>query len=298
MFFRFSLPLEGGLRRPSSGLWLFGNAGSPSGYRLLLAVVVCGAIGVLVIALGLCLARGGRCAAIALALLAFPFVYAASPATWYWQDGRYVGFLGPLVAMLIAVGCVEAAARVRRRSAAHTRPRAAGEGRIAMAAITLVALACSSVALYRATHGAGAASYVSSGNPDGPTLAAIASLEAHGVRTGTADYWVAYKVDFLSDGHLKLTTAGSDVDRWKALDAAVRHSAHPAWIFVPASQMATGWVQFGFTDYIAGPDGVSESTVEKALRRLGVSYQVVDAGTLQALVPSRPVSISRVASTG
>ena len=71
------------------------------------------------------------------------------------------------------------------------------------------------------------------GNPDGGTLAAISRLEHAGVTTGYADYFVAYKLDFLSAGRLKITTAGFEDDRSVVINRDVVHSNRPAWLFVP-----------------------------------------------------------------
>jgi hypothetical protein len=59
---------------------------------------------------------------------------------------------------------------------------------------------------------------------------------------------------------------------------------------VPDVGPEAGAWQFGRTAQIAGPLGLSESAFEARLRSLGVAYRVVDAGLLQAVVPSRAVS--------
>src|SRR5262249_16746576 len=58
--------------------------GSPIGSLLIL----CGEA-LIVVAVVACFVTPGRSRAIGLAVVAFPFVYAASPASWYWFDGRY-----------------------------------------------------------------------------------------------------------------------------------------------------------------------------------------------------------------
>lgn len=297
VFFRFSLPMEAGLRRPSTGLWLFGNAGSGAAARLVLGGAVVVVAAAVVASLVACWWRGGRAAALAVAVVLFPLLYAASPATWYWQDGRYAVFLGPLVAMTLAVGCVEGARRLGRVGR-HTTARAALSGGVALAVVVLVATGLSLTSFWRSTHGVAGASFVESGNPNGPTLAAIAALEAGGVRDATADYWVAYKVDFLSHGRLSVGTAPGDVDRWSVPQQAVAGNPRAAYLFVPASELATGLVQFGFTDDIVGPAGLSEAQVTGGLDRLGVPYRVVDAGLLRAVVPARAVAFSALAAPG
>ena len=128
------------------------------------------------------------------------------------------------------------------------------------------------------------------GNPDAATMAAIAKLEADGVTTGYADYWVAYKLDFLSRGHLIMTTAGYDTDRSQAIDAAVVASRRPAWLFVPLSESQIDGTQFSAPSLTIGPDFVPESRFLATLHTLGVRYRIIDAGILQAVVPLKPVT--------
>ena len=48
-------------------------------------------------------------------LVAFPFIYALSPFTWYWADGRYALYLAPMLALGV-VSAAEVAARVVGRT--------------------------------------------------------------------------------------------------------------------------------------------------------------------------------------
>jgi len=64
--------------------------------------------------------------------------------------------------------------------------------------------------------------------------------------TAYADYWVAYKLDFLGRGHLAVTTVGYDTNRSVAYDTAVHDSRQPAWLFVPMGEArvhGTGYLQ-------------------------------------------------------
>jgi hypothetical protein len=86
IFFHYTLPMETGLRRALDGAWV---VGSPH------ALAVVAVMTVLVVALVLCLLSGGRALAIAVGVLAFPILYAISPYSWVWQDGRYASYLVP-----------------------------------------------------------------------------------------------------------------------------------------------------------------------------------------------------------
>jgi len=127
------------------------------------------------------------------------------------------------------------------------------------------------------------------GDPDAATLRVVPELEAAGIRTAYADYWVAYKLDFLSGGGLTVTTAGWDTDRSAADDAVVDASRRPAWLFVPMREARVDGTQFTSPSTTVTVDKVDERQFEGRLRRLGVPYRVLDFGILQAVVPARTV---------
>ncbi len=102
IFFNKDLPVQLGLRRPASNLWLFGNTGSAGWHGALMWVVVALVISILIISVVLCMR--GRASAIAIAALVFPFLFAVFPQTWYWEDGRYGVYLTPLLVILLACG--------------------------------------------------------------------------------------------------------------------------------------------------------------------------------------------------
>jgi hypothetical protein len=293
LFFRYSLPMVLDLRSQGTGDWLWS--------RTVSLTVLAVASGVLAVALFLCLVRGGRSRMVAVGVLAFPFLVALSPATWFWADGRYVDYLGPLLALVVTVGCADAAGRlVRWRRRLHSgRRRYAGDtvvperalGRLLLA--VLVAAAVVACAVDFARFVSPASSFASGWvDPNAPAGQSVADLEANGVRAGYADYWVAYPLDLMGDGRLEITTAGTDPDRWPALDRAVHESPSQAWLFVTPN--AAGIDQFGSTFAIQGPGGLSQAGFVADLDRLGVPYRVVDAGLVQAVVPARPVSLSSV----
>ena len=241
-FFQYSLPIELGLRRVSSGAWISGNHGSGTVARILLVVLCLAVVAAVAGSVVICLRLPNPGRVIGFAVLAFPLLYAASPVTWYWPDGRFVVLGGPLIVVLLAVACHAIGANRRRQGREGTRSGWSGVALFSVVAVTAVAL---SVGSFAGGSGQGLASF-STGwtNPDGPTLAAIATLESAGVRYGYADYWVAYKLDFLSGGRLTFTDADGkgegEADRSTLIDAAVRQAPVQAWLFVPPSQLAPG----------------------------------------------------------
>ena len=101
-FFSHVLPMILGLRIEGAGVWELGHRIGPVVYALLLVVVAGAAILV---------AAGNRDARVlVLALALFPFLYAAFPTSWFWNDGRYAIGLTPVVA-LVVVGALWQAVR-------------------------------------------------------------------------------------------------------------------------------------------------------------------------------------------
>ena len=272
LFFQHVLPMDLGLTRMDSGHRFFGVDHALVEF-LFLAVLVAAVV--------LCAVRGGAALAPAAGVVALPFVYALSPAAWAWADGRYSYFLPPLLAIVLAVGATEAVRRV-------------GLARSAAAWLMAVAVAVSAVVAVADTRSAVSAQrsgFVTTwGDPDTATLRVVPEMEAAGIRTAYADYWVAYKLDFLSRGGLTVTTAGWDTDRSALDDAVVDASRRPAWLFVPAREARVDGTQFTSPTDTGTIDTVDEQQFEARLRRLGVPYRVLDFGILQAVVPARTVN--------
>jgi hypothetical protein len=292
-FFESGLPLELGLRKIITGAGIWGGSGISTAHhtlQILLFVVVLGGVVAMVL---LCAGRGGRALAIAGALVAFPFLVAAQPGTWSWQDGRYLVYLSPLLALAMAVASEEAGARIAgRRARSHSRHDGTSVARVVASGIVLGSLALT-VAGFHWTYDIGPTSFARGwGNPEHPSNTSIGELEAKGIRTGYADYWVAYKLDFLSHGTLGFTVAGADPDRWPQLDRQVGRARGTAWLFVPASHLKTALAQFG--PDVNGPQGLPERSFATQLDHLGIPYRVVDAGLFDAVIPSTTVDPTEI----
>ncbi len=292
IFFRFTLPLYADLRRLNTGVWLFGGSGS-SFHRVVVALAVALIAVVVVGALVLCFLRGGRCIALGVALLLYPFLVALQPGTWYWQDGRYAVYLGPLMVLVLAAACAELATRVHVRAQAMARVHARHRvpGLAMMGAVVALSLVLSVVSFHQSFSVTPHALVSNWATPDTAATATATQLEAEGIHTGYADYWVAYKLDFLSRGDLSLTVAGTDPDRWESLTREVRTSGSPAWLFVPPDRIPAGLQQFAMTGDIQGPSGMAEAQFLADLVHLGITYRTVDAGPIQAVVPSSRVQL-------
>jgi hypothetical protein len=286
LFFHYSVGILFSLRGTGSGDWLFLRPLS-----IALEIVLLGALAFAVVS---CVLRGGRSLAMALGVVTFPFLVAYSPASWFWNDGRYVGYVVPFFVLVLTIGCADIARRLsrgrRRRGAAQgTLGRMLAGGVSAL----LVALTVVNFAVFEIPHQSFFAGW---GNPNGPTQAALAKLEAGGVRAGYADYWVAYRLDFLSGGKVHMTVVGTDPDRSPALNREVEDSRTPAWIFVPLNPGSLA--QFSGTPQIVGPATISEAQFIADLHRLGIGYRIVTAGIIDAVIPDRAISAHEVGIQG
>ena len=222
LFVDHVLPMELGVTRADDGRSLLGSDG-----RVVLVVL----LAVVVTALVLCLRSGGAAAAVAAGVLAFPFLYAWSPASWAWGDGRYAVYLPTLLAVVLGVGATEAVRRVGLPRAAGSwlmagtlRGHRRGVPRRRAAVVSIAPVN------YTATWG----------DPDAATAALVDRMEAAGVRSAYANYWVAYKLDFVGRGGLAVTTAGFEFDRFPSIADRVAVAADPGMDLRPTRRGPVG----------------------------------------------------------
>ena len=275
-FFVYSLPILLDLRRSGQGRWLFGADAS-------IAVLVVFLVAI-VLALALCIARGGRYLALAVGVVAFPFLLAVSPGSWYWNDGRYADYAVPLLALVAAAGTDSARRLLARRREPAVRSRRTGRLVFAVATAALIAFGAADFSTLYTPH----QSYLSAWrNPSGPAEQSVLALERAGVRYGYADYWVAYDIDFLSGGRLQISPVGTDLVRSPSLLAEVMRSKTPAWLFVRPLKAALESI--AATRAIRGPDGLVKHGFLADLRRLGVRFSIVNADLITAVIPDPAV---------
>ena len=116
---------------------------------------------------------------IGLAGATFPFLYALSPATWYWQDGRYAIYLGPMLAILVVSGWNEAAQRVHLGSLIQA---AASFAPILAVAVSAASFSSLGAGIFNA---APTTSFIGGwGNPGREHNAAIRTLEVRDATRG------------------------------------------------------------------------------------------------------------------
>jgi hypothetical protein len=302
-FFGPVLPTELGLRRPDNLGWVTEGLG-----KMVTQSLYVGLVTLIIGSLIFCLIRPGRTMAIGVGVICFPFVYAVSPATSVFANGRYGLFLPPLLIMMIAVGSSEIAQRVTflpstpspsgrisRDQKAHGV--ASRKGILLMSCITGASLVLCVVGFVQTAH-LPYAFTDSWGQPDDSSLTAVSLLERSGITTGYADYWVAYKLDFLSQRQLTITTIGSDANRSQSIRVAVLSSRQPAWLFAPldAAQSRASGTQLSAPRLAIGPGGISQADFIATLKRLGVGYTIVHTSLLNAVVPDEKVTPAQALS--
>ena len=112
---------------PCKPTWYCRHGSNEVFHRPLQLVLQFGFDVIIVMAIVLCIVKGGRGLAIAAGAVALPFLLALQPGTWYWQDGRYGVFVGALLVPVLAIACDEAPLLIGRlRHRAPHRHRRAG----------------------------------------------------------------------------------------------------------------------------------------------------------------------------
>ena len=287
-FFKDAAPMLLDLRTPGSGVWSIARP-------VALAIYVVAA-GIVVSATLWCLVRRNAGAALGVSVAAFPFLFALNPGSWLWESGRYVNFVVPIVLLLIIMP-LDQALMPRRPSARTPGPRRR-HGAAAFGAVVLLGLITLSTIDFAQLQKALVPGVVrfGPGGPDAAAAALAATLERHGVREGFADYWVAYKLDFISGGRLRIVPSPPSPDRTPALTAKVE--ASPArdapWLFMTPSLFEETEYHTWHSPVLQGPAGLSEAAFLSDLDHLGIRFHVLHVGAVDAVYTSRRVTFAEV----
>jgi hypothetical protein len=293
IFVQHGLPLLLGLQLRMTGQWLIGPI---LGY---LATGLAIAIGLAVLVI---LARRGEAILLVCFCLFAPFIYALSPFTWYWSDGRYGVFLAPATSLVVVVGMREIV-RLNLpgtvgRLAATIRARGdLWNGAFAVAVgLGLSLAAMSMIAPYKpngvvTTGSKSWTSWVSDPSSGFATIAA--ELHHDGITDVYAGYWVAYPLMFASKG----TLISSDISyvRNPTFLSQVEHDAAPAWLFLNPSDYRLGVALTGVSlmdpSCAAGTDRcLTPRELKVYLTRHKIGYRTYAANPFVAIIPDKPVS--------
>jgi hypothetical protein len=200
-FFSDGLPTTLGLRTLFTLQWLPVAALGP-----IVLIVLIAAIAVVLVR------RRRSLELLAAVIVPYPFLYALSGFTYYRIEPRYLALLAPILALVVASMLVDL--------------RAASLVLVAASALTVIALV-------RLRDAGG----IAPGAPDvrAPTTVAplIRTLDRRGITRASANYWVAFRVTFLTEERIVVAPNGGD--RYPPYSQLVARSSRVAQIFVAGS---------------------------------------------------------------
>jgi hypothetical protein len=270
-FFSHVLPMVLGLRVEGAGQWEGGRLFGAAVSVLLLVAVVAGAV--------LLVAIDSDALVLGLTVALYPFLYAAFPTAWFWNDGRYAIGLSPVLA-LVAAGVLWQL--LRPPVAAWT------------ACAVLVAALVSTLVAFDA--GYGALSHPDrlahwSSNPNSAVTSLAVRLRDEGVSHAYAGYWVANDLTFLSSGSIVADAVGESRNPPGAATGAAR--SRSAWIFVRPQSTALAAAQLGSATDL-DPGTVSEAELIAWLDAHHTGYTRRTDGAFSVIVPDGDVRPSQV----
>jgi Dolichyl-phosphate-mannose-protein mannosyltransferase len=265
-FFTHVLPMVLGVRIEGAGLW----EGRPA-----VGITFCVVLTVLVTAAAAVVALKVPDARVVVLVLAlFPFLYAAFPTAWFWNDGRYAIGLTPILSLVVAGGIWQT---LRIGSAVYV----ASVVLIAALASTLIAFNVGTAAISMPSK---LASFAANPNPAVTSLAS--QLEHLGVSRAFAGYWVANDLTFLSQSRITAITPGGN----RNPPGSRNDGPKPvAWVFVPAQSVPTVLSQLGSATGIQ-PGTITESSFIGWLTSKHIAYQRVTVSGFDVIVPTKNVT--------
>ena len=234
IFFEYGLPMVLGLRAPITLAWEL--PGAEALY-----------VGAVVALTALVTFAPPRLRPIALAVAAYPLVFALLPTTYYYGEPRYLDFLWPLLALLTGWTLSRAPHALR-----------------AVAVVAVLALTANGVAGMTELRGPPGEPFedVSPQAVDALVLA----LDALDADHAFADYWVAYRLTWATDGRITATPVTDTRDR--RIDDRVRDSSRP--VYVEARRC--------------------DGRLQRALDQRGLAYRATPvSGVWDVVVPDEPV---------
>jgi hypothetical protein len=262
-------PLAVGVQVPGTGHW-FG--GPVVGITLFIAVIAAVVFGLV---WAVARHRPRPIVALIAFVVAYPIIYTLLPATWQWQDGRYILYL-PYVFIVVALyplGVV----RWRRLATAATAVLILGAALITAAELNTAVPGLSFSALPHAL--------VVKRISFSPLAQA---LERRHITVGYAGYWVAYNMDFESGGALRFTPTEFDTVRNDSYFFEARADPRPTWILCRPDRTAMCVAEAG--NARVDPPGVTWTSLSSWLARHHIAYGSVSVGGFTAFFPNARVT--------
>ena len=274
---------------PGSGGFLVGTSGPT--WATLIGEIAYAAVLVAVLVWIVVLIRRKQALVLVGAALVFPFLYAYSPLSYDWQDGRYGLFLAPILSLLVVSGV-------------HAAFRRLGKPRLAMPLTIVAGLALTLIAasqLYPFTPVSSNASRTGwlswNADPNLGPLRLVRSLEAADLDHVWAGYYVALQLDWESRGEITVSNVRYGFSPYYS---AVATAKAPAWLFAePGSAQAAGYALDTYADLLSPTcliprsgnceDPMDPGSFEAFLAQRGIAYRVVHVGPMIAVQPARPI---------
>ena len=281
VFFQHIAPLVLGARLRGSGDWLVSPVFGATLYCLL-------AVSILAWVVLLALKR--RAGQLVVFVVLFPFVYAYSPFSGYWRDGRYAVYLAPVLALLVASALCELG-----RASSRLARAVPVLGMIA--ALALTAGAAARLAPYVPLAGSnGSRSGWTSwkADPDEWLRPLVTTLERSHVGGAYAGYWVAYALTFEAHGQVVAADPGND--RYPPYLSAIARSPRQAWVFPRPSTLKALNAAVGVHPWLPGRYWAL-ADFESYLRRHNVAYRSESSGYFTIVYPARAVGAAVVLRT-
>jgi len=286
IFDRYAVPLALGLRIRLTGQWIGPSSLTPHLVN----------IGVVVLVAWLAyLAVHGRAWLLVLYVVSFPFLYAAQPFAWHWEDGRYAIFLAPAAALVVA----SLVCRVGMWVIQSPRVAPAVTAALVLVGGLALTIRAASVMLpyvsVPSQPSVDRTTWLSwHANPNNLPTSLAASLVRWHVRDAFTGYWLAYDVAFLAQGKLTVSSAGPLFIRYPPYYSEVSASSAPAWIFLSTAKESDAGLEAGTVALDPGCTSVEQPclTVPEIVRWCvlhRISYQIRDSGPYIVVLPSRRV---------
>ncbi len=266
-FFTHVAPLLIGTRIEGAGAWE-----GPATFAVVVTAVVAAALvgAAVVVWLGVPAARF-----LVVFVVTFPFLYAAFPSNWFWNDGRYGIWATPFLALLLCGGLWTVLPELWARAVGSV--------------VVVVALVSTLVAF---NGGYGALSSPSalttwSSDPNATIHALAAGLEAKRVHDVYAGYWVAYELAYLSGGSVAVMPFQND--RNPADDHVVEGAPRAGWLFVHPGSFDDLAAKVGTTQFLQSST-TTEAQFEAWLIAHHVGYRLIRLGDFDLVLAARNVT--------
>jgi hypothetical protein len=264
-----AVPIATGLQRPSSGTWFGGPVLGITALVLSLTVVVGGVVW------AVARHRPRTVMTLVAFVVGYLVLYPIARPTFFWQDGRYIVYLP----FLFIIVCMYPFGLVPWRRVA-----------IMVATVAVSAMACVTVLelpIVAANFSVSQLTHAFEVKRTSASSLAVA-LERHHILRGYADYWLAYKVDFESDGSLIYTPIPTDVMRNSADLDAVDTAIHPAWIVCQPANIAA--CESATVTPVVNPPGLTWTSLTSWLNHQRISYKSTMMNGFTVIVPAARIT--------